>query len=69
MIPGLTPTRRRIKFGGIVSRRRDSDAEGEWFVLLGIWPSDRFGDAVEALIWNVDEDERERVTRGGNPMD
>ena len=24
-IPGFTPTRRRVKFGGMVSRRRESD--------------------------------------------
>lgn len=28
MMPGFTPTRRRIRFAGIVSRRRDSEAVG-----------------------------------------
>ena len=28
IIPGFTPTSRRIRFGGIVSRRRESVAEG-----------------------------------------
>jgi hypothetical protein len=53
-----------------VSRRRDSDAECEWFgATLLCRCSDGLGDAVGVLICNVDEDERERVTRGGNCMD
>lgn len=59
-MPGFTPTRRRIRFGGIVSRRRDSEAVGVWvgrglrFRRVGVDVGDG---VIEA------ERERERVTR------
>lgn len=68
-MPGFTPTRRRTRFGGIVSRRRDTDEEGGdgAFWGLGVVPRADFllvvvdradGDGVEDL-----EDDEERVTR------
>lgn len=67
-MPGFTPTRRRTKFGGIVSRRRDTEERGDgvfWgrgvvpradFLLVVVDRADR--DGVEDL-----EDDEERVTR------
>lgn len=56
IIPGFTPTRRMIRFGGMVSRSRDSVAVGPWVgVGVGVLRLRLFGADVEV--------DRERVGR------
>jgi hypothetical protein len=61
MMPGFTPTRRRVRFAGMVSRRRESAAVG---VCVGgdfRWRGDLFG--VDVGDWGREDEERERVMR------
>lgn len=63
-MPGLTPTRRRIRFSGIVSRRRDSFSVDDRAVRC--LRAFRAGPVFRVGGDNEEEDEvRERVRRGG----
>lgn len=53
-----------------MSRRRESEAEGEWVGVARFRRSgDFFGDAVLVVIWDEDEEERERVIGGDSRAD
>ena len=61
-IPGFTPTRRRVRLGGMVSVRRESDAE----VVGGVGGLRGRGEEVLVVVLvgvEVEERDRERVIR------
>jgi hypothetical protein len=74
MMPGFTPTRRRVRFGGTVSRRRQMEdvagVEGcrrrdlEREVSSGVVDGVRGELGVDGASEVVEEAERERVMRG-----
>jgi hypothetical protein len=62
-MPGFTPTRRRVRFDGMVSRRRES-AGVRSRVGGGFWRrEDFFGEAVGDR--GMEDEERERMMRDG----
>ena len=62
-MPGFTPTKRRVRFAGIVSRRRESAA------VEGITGGDRlrrrglFAGEPDVVVVEMVDEERERVMR------